>query len=287
MLVGAAIVFALVVALLVLGLLRRRSVPQRDRKPLSPGVTFVVSLGVVLPTIVIVALFVLTLDALPKTSPSRSAAAMTIDVVGREWFWDVRYPSTGARAADEIHIPVGVPVDIRVTSGDVIHSLWVPELNRKIDVIPGRTNDVVFDARNAGVYRGQCAEFCGLQHAHMALYVVAQPRPEFDRWLAHETLPAPPPANAQLERGQQVLLGSACEYCHTIAGTNASGTIGPDLTHIASRLSLAAGTIPNSRGYLAGWILDPQHVKPGNKMPATALSGPDLQALLDYLGSLR
>jgi cytochrome c oxidase subunit II len=283
MLVGSAIVFAIVVALLVLGLLRRRS----ERRGLAPGTTFVVALGVVLPAVVIVALFVLTLDALPKTSPSHGKTRLEVDVVARDWFWDVSYPATGARTANEIHIPVGAPVDIRVTSSDVIHSLWVPELNRKIDVIPGRRNDVVFDARTAGVYRGQCAEFCGLEHAHMALYVVAEPRSAFTRWLTNESAPAPPPPDARLERGQQILLGSDCEYCHRIAGTNASGTIGPDLTHIASRLSLAAGTIPNGRGYLAGWILDPQHIKPGNKMPATNLSGPDLQALLDYLGSLR
>jgi cytochrome c oxidase subunit II len=283
MLVGSAIVFAIVVALLVLGLLRRRS----ERRGLAPGTTFVVALGVVLPAVVIVALFVLTLDALPKTSPSHGKTRLEVDVVARDWFWDVSYPATGARTANEIHIPVGAPVDIRVTSSDVIHSLWVPELNRKIDVIPGRRNDVVFDARTAGVYRGQCAEFCGLEHAHMALYVVAEPRSAFRRWLTNESAPAPPPPDARLERGQQILLGSDCEYCHRIAGTNASGTIGPDLTHIASRLSLAAGTIPNGRGYLAGWILDPQHIKPGNKMPATNLSGPDLQALLDYLGSLR
>ena len=286
MLAGAAVVFAIVVALLFVGLLRRRSMAPGDRSRLRSGTTFVVALGVALPAVVIVCLFVLTVDALPKTSPSPGNAQMRVDVVGRDWFWDVSYPSTGARTANEIHIPVGVPVDIRVTSDDVIHSLWVPELNRKIDVIPGRTNDVIFDARTAGVYRGQCAEFCGLQHAHMALYVVAQPRTQFDNWLATETAPSPQPANADLERGQQILLGSDCEYCHRIAGTNATGTIGPDLTHIASRLSLAAATIPNSRGYLAGWILDPQHIKPGNKMPATNLSGPDLQALLDYLGSL-
>jgi len=182
---------------------------------------------------------------------------------------------------------VGIPVDVRVRSADVIHSLWVPELNRKIDVIPGQVNDVVFDARRAGVFRGQCAEFCGIQHANMALYVVAEPRARFRRWLTREAAPAPPPATADLERGQQVLLGSDCEYCHRIAGTNATGTVGPDLTHIASRLSLAAATIPNSRGYLAGWILDPQHIKPGNKMPATNLTGRELQSLLDYLESLR
>jgi cytochrome c oxidase subunit 2 len=279
MFVGSALVFALVVALIAVGLLKRRRT--------SPGTKFVVGLGVVLPVVVIVSLFVLTLDALPKTSPSSAKTRFQVDVVGREWFWDVSYPATGARTANEIHIPVGVPVDVRVTSSDVIHSLWVPELNRKVDAIPGHPNDVVFDAREAGVFRGQCAEFCGLEHAHMALEVVAEPRAAFDDWLHRASAPAPPPANARLERGQQVLLGSDCEYCHRIAGTNASGTVGPDLTHIASRLSLAAATIPNSRGYLAGWILDPQHIKPGNKMPATNLSGPDLQALLDYLESLR
>jgi cytochrome c oxidase subunit II len=287
MLAGSAVVLAVVLALLAIGLLRRRGIPRERRRRPAPGMTFVAIAGVVIPTIVLIALFVLTVDALPKTPPNIGKTQMAVDVVGRQWFWEVSYPSDGARTANEIHIPVGVPVDVRVTSGDVIHSLWVPELNRKIDAIPGQTNHVVFDARSPGVFRGQCAEFCGLQHAHMALYVVAEPKTKFRQWLARTADPAPPPANADLERGQQVLLGSACEYCHTIAGTNASGTIGPDLTHVASRISLGAGTIPNGRGYLAGWILDPQHIKPGNKMPATDLSGSDLQALLDYLESLR
>ena len=286
MLVGSAIVLAVVLALLAVGLLRRRSVEPDQRARPAPGTTFVAIAGVVVPTVVLVALFVLTVDALPKTAPSPAKAELAVGVTARQWFWDVSY-ADGARTANEIHIPVGVPVDIQVTSRDVIHSLWVPELNRKIDAIPGRTNHVVFDARSAGVFRGQCAEFCGLQHAHMALYVVAEPRADFERWLARTAAPAPQPANAELERGQQVLLGSACEYCHRIAGTNASGTIGPDLTHVATRLSLGAGTIPNGRGYLAGWVLDPQHVKPGNRMPATALTGPALQSLLDYLESLR
>lgn len=258
-----------------------------ERPKGSPGTTFVVIAGVVVPAVVLVALFVLTVNALPKTSPSRGDTQFEVDVVARQWFWDVTYPGTGVRTANEIHIPVGVPVDVRVRSADVIHSLWVPELNRKIDVIPGQANDVVFNARRAGVFRGQCAEFCGVQHAKMALYVVAEPRARFKTWLAQEATPPSPPATADLERGQQILLGSDCEYCHRIEGTNATGKIGPDLTHIATRLSLAAATIPNSRGYLAGWILDPQHIKPGNKMPATNLTGPELQSLLDYLESLR
>jgi cytochrome c oxidase subunit II len=287
MLVGSAIVFSIVVALLLFGLLRRRGLPREERPRRAPGTKFVIAAGIVLPAIVLVALFVLTVDALPKTSPSRKTTQLEIDVTGRQWFWDVDYPRSGARTANEIHIPVGVPVDIRVRSADVIHSLWVPELNRKIDVIPGQTNDVVFDANRSGIFRGQCAEFCGVEHANMALYVVAEPPARFARWLAQEAEPAVTPANADLERGEQVLLSSDCEYCHRIAGTNASGTVGPDLTHIASRLSLAAATIPNSRGYLAGWILDPQHIKPGNRMPATNLSGPEVQSILDYLESLR
>jgi cytochrome c oxidase subunit II len=191
------------------------------------------------------------------------------------------------RGANEIHIPVGESVLVKVTSTDVIHSLWVPALNRKIDVIPGRTNEVVWHADRPGVFRGQCAEYCGVQHAHMALYVVAEPRSQFDAWVGRESTPPPPPPTPLLERGQQILLGSSCVYCHTIAGTNASGTVGPDLSHVASRLSLGAGTIPNTKGYLAGWILDPQHVKPGNRMPATALDGAQLQPLLAYLESLR
>ena len=179
MLVGSAIIFSVVVALLLFGVLRRRGMAPEERPRRSPGTTFVVIAGVVVPAVVLVALFVLTVDALPKTSPSRGSTQFEVDVVARQWFWDVTYPGTGARTANEIHIPVGVPVDVRVRSADVIHSLWVPELNRKIDVIPGQVNDVVFDARRAGVFRGQCAEFCGVQHANMALYVVAEPRSRF------------------------------------------------------------------------------------------------------------
>ena len=244
--------------------------------------------GIAIPIVVLAGLFALTLRTLPRTSPaSASATGLTIEVVGRQWFWDVAYPGTGVRTANEIHIPVGIPVNVEVSSGDVVHSFWVPELNRKIDMIPGQTNRVTLEADQAGTYRGQCAEFCGLQHAHMAFYVVAEPKAKFDAWLARESQPAALPSTPELERGQQVLLGSACVYCHTISGTTASGKIGPDLTHLASRRSLAAALLPNSRGYLAAWILDPQHLKPGNKMPGTDLSGTELQALLAYLESLK
>jgi cytochrome c oxidase subunit II len=285
MFVGSAVIFAGVLALLAVGVLRRRGADAPERR--SPGQRFVAVLGLIVPAVILVLLFVLSIDSIPATSPSSSSKGLTVDVVARQFFWDVSYPGQGIRTANEIHIPVGVPVNVRVTSGDVIHSLWVPALNRKVDVIPGRTNVVTFNASRAGRFRGQCAEFCGPEHAEMALYVVAQPRAAFDAWLADQSHPNTIPTSAELERGQQIFLGSDCEYCHRIAGTNASGTIGPDLTHIGSRLTLAAGTIPNTPGSLAGWIIDPQHIKPGNKMPGTSLDGRDLQALVDYLESLR
>jgi cytochrome c oxidase subunit II len=287
MLVGSAVVFGVVLVLIVVAVLRRRG-PEAPPTQGRGGLWIPAVGGIAVPVVVLAGLFALTLRTLPKTSPlSASQTAFTIEVVGRQWFWDVTYPQTGVRTANELHIPVGVPVNVEVTSGDVVHSFWVPELNRKIDVIPGQTNHVTLEADRAGVFRGQCAEFCGLQHAHMAFFVVAQPKAAFDAWLARESKPAALPATPELERGQQVLLGSACVYCHTIDGTTASGRIGPDLTHVASRRTIGAGLLPNARGYLAGWILDPQHLKPGNKMPGTDLSGGELQALLDYLESLK
>jgi cytochrome c oxidase subunit 2 len=287
MFAGSVVVFAVVVVLLLVAVLRRRGspadVPDRSRRSFA----LVAAGGIAVPAVTLVALFSVTLGTLPSTSPAAGRAALTIDVTGRQWFWDVVYPEHGVRTANELHIPVRVPVEVRVSSADVIHSFWVPRLARKIDMIPGRTNSIVLEASRAGVYRGQCAEFCGLQHAHMAFFVVAEPQARFDAWLRAQARPAVEPGDELETRGLQVLLGSACVYCHRIAGTNATGEVGPDLTHLASRRSIAAGLMPNTPGYLAGWILDPQHLKPGNRMPGTDLSGEELQALLAYLESLR
>ncbi|MGB8350651.1 MAG: cytochrome c oxidase subunit II [Gaiella sp.] len=292
MLVGSAVVFAVVLALVVVVVVRRRgaATPADGPGGRNRGAHIFVGLaGVLVPLVVLAALFALTLGTVSTTSSAAGASSsvMTIQVTGRQWFWDVEYPDHHVRTANEIHIPVDETVTIVALSGDVIHSFWVPELNRKIDMIPGQRNVIRLRADRAGVFRGQCAEFCGLQHAHMAFTVVAEPRDTLDAWLARESQPAPQPQTVAEQRGQQVLLGSSCVYCHTIDGTNASGQIGPDLTHLASRRSIGAGVVPNTPGYLAGWILDPQHLKPGNKMPATALSGPELQDLLAYLRTLR
>jgi cytochrome c oxidase subunit 2 len=283
----SGVVFAVVLALVVVAVVRNRGRRQGPRRSRG-GVALVAVGGAAVPFAVLVALFALSVGTLPATSPAaRSESALVVQVRGRQWFWDVTYPASGVRTANEIHIPAGESVRIEVTTGDVIHSFWVPRLNRKIDMIPGRTNAVTLQATRPGVYRGQCAEFCGLEHARMAFLVVAEPKAEFDAWLAAQAQVAARPSTPQLVHGQQVFLGSACVYCHTISGTNASGTVGPDLSHLGSRATIGAGTVPNAPGYLAGWILDPQHLKPGNRMPGTDFDGPELQDLLRFLESLK
>jgi cytochrome c oxidase subunit 2 len=209
-----------------------------------------------------------------------------VEVTGRQWWWEVRYPESGVVTANEIRIPAGRPVRLVVTSGDVIHSVWIPELHGKIDMIPGRSNSQVIIADEPGEYRGECAEFCGAQHAKMQFIVVAEPPERFAAWLERQAQPANAPADAMQLEGREIFLGSACVYCHAVRGTNANSNFGPDLTHLASRRTLAAGMLANNRGNLSGWVLNPQQIKPGNKMPPTALSGEELNALLAYLESL-
>ncbi|HYC53077.1 MAG TPA: c-type cytochrome, partial [Gemmatimonadaceae bacterium] len=189
--------------------------------------------------------------------------------------------------ANEIHVPTGQPVLIELASNDVIHSLWVPSLGGKKDLIPRYKDTLWFQADTPGVYRGQCAEFCGHQHAKMGVEVIAHPPAEFQQWLARNRLPAPHPTDTVTQRGQEVFLAGSCVLCHAITGTRATSHAGPDLTHLASRRRIAAGTLPNSRGNLAAWILDPQSIKPGANMPSNPLSPSDLEALLAYLETLK
>ncbi len=281
--------FGVVVLLLLLGWFRRNSARLPFGGSDWAGTGLVVGLGVVVPLLVLPLLFVYSdFFVLRSTAaPKLSTTELTIRVIGHQWWWEVRYPGTKAVTANEIHIPTGTRVNVVVGTADVIHSFWVPQLNRKIDTIPGRDNRVLLVADKPGRYRGQCTEYCGLQHAHMALYVFAQKPADFRAWLAHMAKPAPSPGTAAERHGQQVFLDNACSGCHQIRGTAAHGTIGPDLTHLQTRETLAALTIPNRKGYLGGWVLDPQHVKPGNKMPGLQLAGPDFRDLLGYLESLR
>jgi cytochrome c oxidase subunit 2 len=217
--------------------------------------------------------------------------AVNIELVGHMWWWEARYrdddPSREFSTANELHIPVGRPVVVTLRSNDVIHSLWIPSLHGKKDLIPGRTATLRLRADKAGSYRAQCAEFCGLEHAMMALLVEAEPNERYEAWAAQQRQPAVQPADAVAQRGQDVFLGKSCVMCHTIGGTTANARLGPDLTHLASRRTIAAGMFPNNRGHLAGWIADPQSLKPGVNMPANSLPPDDLQALLAYLETLK
>jgi len=216
---------------------------------------------------------------------------LVIEVNARQWWWQSRYdnaePSHIFDTANELHIPVGRPVVVKLVADDVIHSFWVPNLHGKKDLIPGRTAMISFRADQAGVYRGQCAEFCGLQHAKMAFLVIADEPEQYEQWAEAQRQSAPQPATDLQKRGQQVFLSSPCVMCHAIQGTSAQAKMAPDLTHLASRQTLAAGAIANSRGNLAGWILNPQSIKPGSNMPAISLEPSDLQALLAYLETLK
>jgi cytochrome c oxidase subunit 2 len=223
-------------------------------------------------------------------SPS-APGAITVDVVGHQWWWDFIYDDGNASqivsSPNELHIPVGVPVALKAESRDVIHSFWVPNLHGKRDLTPGFATHTWIRADKPGVYRGQCAEFCGHQHAHMAFLVIAEPMNQFRQWLAHQRAGAPQPTTAVEQRGHDFFMRGPCVMCHTIRGTSAGSRFGPDLTHVRGRQTIAAGTLPTTRGHLAGWISDSQSIKPGNRMPPNLVSGEDLQALLAYLETLK
>jgi cytochrome c oxidase subunit II len=285
MLGGAAFGFGVIVLLLFLGWVRR----NRAALPFGGGeraaTALVVGLGVAVPIIVLSTLFVWSDVYVIRSTdaPARGSTTLSVRVIGHQWWWEIKYPGSNAVTANELHIPVRTRVRVVGTTADVIHSIWVPELNRKVDVNPGHESVLLLSADRAGTYPGQCAEFCGLQHAHMELRVIAEPMQQFRSWLASEGAPA----QASAGRGATVFTNEACAGCHEIRGTDARGQVGPDLTHVASRTMLGAGVLPNDREHLRAWIRDPQHFKPGNKMPGLKLSGADLGELVDYLEGLK
>ena len=293
-----AIVFVLVMIAVLLTLRKRMREPQSATTPIlepSPGEERrrrnVVLTAV---TITVIVLFVFLIASFSAgravTANLANKNGLVVEVTGHQWWWEVRYLDVDASniftTANEIHIPVGVPVLFNLKGGDVIHSFWVPNLAGKRDLIPGKNSTAWLQADKPGVYRGQCAEYCGLQHAKMALWVVAEPQEQFNAWRQNQTQTSVQPASDSQKRGQQVFLSSTCVMCHSINGTPAGSNIGPNLTHVASRNTIAAATLANTRDHLAQWIKDSQSVKPGNKMPQNSFSEADLQALLDYLQSL-
>jgi cytochrome c oxidase subunit 2 len=288
MLAAAGVVFGGVLLLIGLSIVRRRRegmpVLGSDERRIS---RLVIAFGIVIPVVTLSVLFYIADIGVVKATdaPGPGQTKMTIDVVGRQWFWEARYPGSGAVTANEIHIPVRTPIKVVLTSPDVIHSFWVPELNKKVDAIPGYRNDMLLYADKPGVYRGQCAEFCGLQHAKMAMAIYADPPQRFRAWLRDEAKPLA--ASIQQSPGYQAFTQNDCGSCHTLRGTGARGNIGPDLTHLMTRKTLGALTIPNTRNYLGAWVLDPQQFKPGNKMPALKIPGPQFTRLIAFLRSLK
>jgi cytochrome c oxidase subunit 2 len=286
-----ALVWVAVVAALLYALLLARRTPAAERPEADARKTRVVGGAVGVSLLILVGTFLASLFTGRNSAATDDPEVLAIEVIGRRFWWEVRYPGAApgeaVTTANEIHLPVNRPVLIEVRTADVIHSFWTPNLHGKIDMIPGRTNRIWVRAEETGVFRGQCAEFCGVQHAHMGFVVVVEPEEEFAAWLAHQRLPAVEPADSLAERGRRVFVNAACADCHAIRGTPASGNFGPELTHLASRRSLAAAILPNTRGHLGGWIANPQRIKPGNNMPHVPLPSEEFHALLHYLLTLK
>jgi cytochrome c oxidase subunit 2 len=296
-LVVCGAMYLLVIAFLTAGILRRRragdaNVVETGRHHESHPLmrTGLIAWG----TLVAIGLVFLAIASFFTDRSMAKAAAhekLSITLTANQWWWDVVYNSADAskmlRTANEIHLPVGVPVRITLHSNDVIHSFWVPSLAGKQDLIPGRENDITIVPRKVGIYRGQCAEFCGTQHAKMAFVVNVDSYADFIKWWERQLQPAATPRTPLAQAGYNYVTGGQCSSCHAIAGTPAGGTVGPDLTHFASRRSIAAGTLPMSTGNIYGWVEDPQSIKPGNHMPTIGMEPKDLHAVVAYLETLK
>ena len=289
----ATIVWVGVMAVLFLALTRRNRDPAN---PLSVNAPFERSAGRMIASAgAATTLIVLGLSIISYRTQGaifgKGAEAVSVKVIGHQWWWEIQYQAEGPHlefnTANEIRVPVGQPVTVKLETADVIHSFWVPSLMGKMDLINGQQNAIQFTANNPGVYRGQCAEYCGLQHAHMALTVVALPSEEFSQWRDRQISGGASPTEALGEKGELLFRSKGCALCHTIRGTLAGGQLGPDLTHLASRKTIAAGALPFSSGALAAWIADPQHIKPGNYMPRMPIHSDEMVAIVHYLENLR
>jgi cytochrome c oxidase subunit 2 len=290
------VIYVVVLIVAAMALLRRRR--QKQTEPIlvpeegtERRMRVVVSGAVGVTVVVLFVLLICDFATGRTINTPADLQPVKIKVTGHQWWWEIQYqdptPSQMVTTANEIHVPVGKLVEFLLQSTDVIHSFWAPNFNGKKDLVPGHPTTISFKAQKAGTYGGQCAEFCGAQHAHMRFVIMLQPQAEFNSWLSSQRASAAEPADGNQERGKQVFLTSSCVMCHTIDGTPARGRVGPNLTHVGSRPALAAGTVPNNIGHLSGWVLDPQSIKPGVKMPQNNLSPDDLKALVAYLEHLK
>lgn len=286
-----AVIFVIFCVTLAYALLhRRRSVEPPTAEGDRKGARVILWLGAVVPALILVPLFIWTVQTLAALDPRSQRPDLVVDLVGKQWWWEIRYrdsvPGNVFVTANELHIPVGQRVELRLTATDVIHSFWVPELHGKTDLIPGRENVTWIQADRPGVYTGRCAEYCGMQHANMGLLVIAQTPEEFQAWTAGQRRTAAEPRDSLTAMGREAFLSSACALCHQVRGTPAGGYLGPDLTHVASRRTLASALLPNTPGHLGGWIGNPQALKPGSRMPRVPMSREEFSLIHRYLQTL-
>jgi cytochrome c oxidase subunit 2 len=292
--VGGAVWLAVIIGMLYVTFARRGERGQDGMMHVPPEThtrmeRVVTGLGFL--TVLILAAFLVFDFSAGRAIAAHPQRALTIDVTGHQWWWEVQYedpdPSKRIATANEIHVPVGEMIQFKLRAADVIHSFWAPNLQGKRDLVPGYVTTHWFRADTAGIYRGQCAEFCGLQHAKMAMYIVAEPPAKFAAWMAAAATPHQPPTDSTLLYGMRVFMSSGCAVCHSISGTQAQSTVGPGLSHFKSRMTIGAGTLANNRANLTRWIQDPHLEKPGVRMPAYPLTQTQLTALVSYLETLK
>jgi cytochrome c oxidase subunit 2 len=290
-------VWILVMTGLALAMRRRQEAAEPLPEPLAPDrrvehrATITINALVIATGVILLALMVASFLA-GRSGPTLAREhSLELELTGHQWWWDVRYadkdPARVVTTANEIHLPVGRAVELKLASTDVIHSFWVPNIAGKLDLVPGRQNVLFIKPERVGTYRGQCAEFCGLQHAHMALLVVVEPEQQFEAWYAAELGSAAEPGTPEAKRGKELFSKAACVMCHQIRGSTAGARLGPDLTHVGRRATIAAGTLPMTAVDLDSWIADPQAMKPGVSMPKVDLSPEDRRSIVAYLGSLK
>lgn len=287
-----AVIFVVVFSLLAYAVVKFRSRTDDTREPPQVyGSTQVELAWTVIPVLIVLALFMASARVIAAIQNAvRPATAIEVVAIGHQFWWEFRYPGSNVVTANELHVPVSDPANptptfIRLLSADTDHSFWVPRLGGKTDLIPNRMNHTWIDPREVGLFVGQCAQFCGTQHAKMLLRVYVQPRAEFDRWIQEQQQPVA--ASPAVAEGRQIFESTACVNCHTVAGTDASGRFGPDLTHLMSRDTIASGVADNTPGNLRQWIRRPDAIKPGSRMPAMGLSERELEAVAAYLETLR
>lgn len=284
----AAVVFVLVEGLIVLVVIRDRQRGADEGEPRQVyGNRNLEIVWTAIPVLLVITLFGLTVGTMRAVAaPGPSSSDLNITVIGHRWWWEFDYPDLNIKTAEELHIPAGKNVQITLKSVDVIHSFWVPQLAGKTDVIPGQVNHMWLRSDQVGTYDGQCAEFCGAEHALMRFHVVVDSPTDFQAWVAGQQRPVPAAQTDQEQRGQDIVLRGPCIACHTIDGTSAQGTLGPNLTHLSSRSTFAGGAFSLTDANLRQWLKDPQAMKPGNDM-VVALSDPDIEAVIAYLKLLR